>query len=101
MYRRLLAAAVVFALAVLPAQAQGVPPESLRIRTPAMNVQSTSSSGSDIYASTVITNTTASGEVWVIERSYTYGEAAIVIVLMARVLIAVFDIVLRLAVMRV
>jgi len=101
MYRVLLAAAVVFALVVLPARAQGVPPDRLRIRTPAMSVQSTTSGSSDIYASTVITNTTESGKVWVIERSYTYGEVAVVIVLLALVLLAVFDIMLRLAVMRV
>jgi hypothetical protein len=53
-----------------------------------------------IEASSIITRTTFSGAMWVIERRFTYGEASIVIVVMALCLITVFDIILRLAVQR-
>jgi len=66
--------------------------------TPTATVQSSYASG--LEASTVITETTSSGAVWVIERRFTYGEAATVIMLMAITLVMVFDIALRLAVIR-
>jgi len=53
-----------------------------------------------IEANSIITKTTSSGAMWVIERRFTYGEASIVIVVMALCLITVFDIILRLAVQR-
>jgi len=54
----------------------------------------------EIEASTLITNTTTSGAMWVIERRFTYGEASITILLMASCLIRIFDIILRLAMQR-
>ena len=53
-----------------------------------------------IEANSIITNTTSSGAMWVIERRFTYGEASITIVLMALCLLTIFDIILRLAVQR-
>jgi hypothetical protein len=53
-----------------------------------------------VHPSTVVTKTTSSGSVWVIERRFTYGEAATVILLMAVVLVLAFDVALRLAVIR-
>lgn len=53
-----------------------------------------------IEASSIITKTTSSGAMWVIERRFTYGEASIVIVVMALCLITIFDIILRLATQR-
>jgi hypothetical protein len=58
-------------------------------------------SSSFISSTIVITNTTSSGAVWTIERTYTYGDISIAILLMALILVTVFDIILRLAVLRV
>lgn len=55
----------------------------------------------EIEALSLITNTTSSGAIWVIERRFTYGEASIVIVILVLCLITIFDILLRLAVLRV
>ena len=48
-----------------------------------------------VHPSTVITKTTTSGSIWLIERRFTYGEAAVVILLMALVLVLVFDLGVR------
>lgn len=48
-----------------------------------------------VHPSTVITKTASSGSVWLIERRFTYGEAAVVILLMAVVLVLLFDIGIR------
>lgn len=53
-----------------------------------------------VHPASVVTKTTSSGAVWLIERRFTYGEAATVILLMAVALVLVFDVVLRLAVIR-
>jgi hypothetical protein len=53
-----------------------------------------------VHPSTVITKTTSSGSTWLIERRFTYGEAAVVIVLMALLLVALLDIVIRVGLTR-
>jgi hypothetical protein len=53
-----------------------------------------------VHPSTVITNTTSSGSVWLLERRFTYGEAAIVVLLMAVALLLTLDLMLRLGTVR-
>jgi len=48
-----------------------------------------------VHPSSVITKTTSAGSVWLIERRFTYGEAAVVILLMAVVLVMLFDLAIR------
>jgi hypothetical protein len=47
------------------------------------------------WLSTVITKTTSSGANWTLERRFTWGDAAVVVVAMAVILIQVFGLVIR------
>ena len=67
---------------------------------PAPGISSSKQITDPLEAQTLITNTTTSGALWIIERRFTYGEASIVIVLLALCLLTIFDILLRLAVLK-
>jgi len=90
----LIALILIFTAQEFIAQAQSPPP--YRIRTPHFAQQS-----AQYYDDITIVNTTSSGAVWILERRFTYGDAAIVTALFAVVLLLVFDIMLRLATLRV